>query len=173
MKFASMLLGAAAARRSFDLLNLETDAEKTLRETGEKTKAALAFTTEAAAAGQAVCGTQEACDKACAALKMSVGTTTVKYVTLTGAEEGTTECTTDAKKCKEATTDVLFCAKDETCDAGKLGDAVVSCGGGSGLVIGLVVAGVVLVGGGLGFYCYKKNSAASEGGHKESLFVKM
>merc|ERR1719265_1736312 len=173
MKFASMLLGAAAARRSFDLLNLAEDAaaQKT-REDGEQAKALLAFTAGLTDA-QVPCGTAELCTPLCDGLKMTTGTATMTYKTATGTDPLADCSVEEGKNCMDTTADFLFCATDATCTAGKVGDVPASCGGGSGLVIGLVVAGVVLVGGGLGFYCYKKNSAASEGGHKESLFVKM
>jgi len=107
-------------------------------------------------AKQIACNAETACK---AEDKTVCATATVTYKTLTGAKEGATDCSAADAKCPDATTDVTFCALEATCTAGKVGETPVSCGGGSGLVIGLVVAGVVLVGGGLGFYCYKKNSA--------------
>lgn len=176
MKFTSMLLGAAAARRSFDLLNLaEDEAARTTREGLEVAGALATFTANFADAAnlQVPCGTAELCTPLCDGLKMTTGTATVSYKTATGTDPLADCSVEEGKNCMDATTDILFCATDATCTAGTIGTTPVSCGGGSGLVIGLVVAGVVLVGGGLGFYCYRKNSAASEGGHKESLFVKM
>merc|ERR1719502_442027 len=110
MKFASMLLGAAAARRSFDLLNLEETAEeKTARETreaGEKTAAIAAFTLAAttADAKQVACSAEAACAEADGVTPVCA-TATITYPTLTGAEDGVTECATDATKCGSATTE--------------------------------------------------------------------
>merc|ERR1719199_1153797 len=50
-------------------------------------------------------------------------------------------------------------------------DATFSCGGGSGVVIGVIVGVVVVLG--IAGGCYYKKKNAGEGGKKESLFTKL